>query len=60
MITVTGYTINGAAPMEYRGLSTDTKPTPAENGAVFIEMDTGIVYFYDNDASDWINPNEQQ
>ena len=39
--------------MEYRGLSTDTKPT-ATNGDLFIEIDTGKLYFYDEDSSDWV------
>ena len=41
----------------YYGLSTDSKPTAGVgNGASFIEMDTGKVYFYDasEGGSGWI------
>lgn len=48
---------------EFRGLSTDTKPTTytdenaqefiVDNGSVFIELDTGDVYGYDLDSQDW-------
>lgn len=34
---------------EFRGLSTDTKPTDAINGAAFIEVDTGDVYMFDGE-----------
>ena len=39
--------------MEYSGLSTETKPEPAyiKNGSLFLELDTGDVYYYD--GSDW-------
>lgn len=37
----------------YAGLSTDNKPTTTENGAVFIEMNTGKVYFFDADNTTW-------
>ena len=33
--------------MTYIGLSTDSKPTDVSNGACFMEMDTGKLYFYD-------------
>jgi hypothetical protein len=40
---------------EFRGLSTDTKPTQGLNeGDVFLEMDTGEVYFWD--GNNWITP----
>ena len=35
-------TFNGA----YYGLHDDEKPTDALNGAAFIEMDTGKIYFF--------------
>ena len=43
---------------EIRGLSTDAKPTKIDNGDVgngtmFIEMDTGKVYFYDEENKQW-------
>lgn len=31
---------------EFRGLSTDTKPTNCSNGSIFLEMDTGNVYVF--------------
>ena len=40
--------------MEYRGLSTDTKPTDAPNGSVFLEMNTGKVFCYDAEGENWI------
>ena len=35
----------------YEGVSTDTKPTDADNNAIFKELDTGIRYYYD--GTDW-------
>lgn len=35
----------------YEGTSTDTKPTDADNNAIFKELDTGIRYYYD--GTDW-------
>jgi hypothetical protein len=35
----------------YEGTSTDTKPTDADNNAIFKELDTGISYYYD--GTDW-------
>lgn len=37
----------------YYGLSTDTKPSAAPNGSVFIEMDTSKIYFYDAENKEW-------
>ena len=39
--------------MEYSGSSSETKPEPAymKNGSLFLELDTGDVYYYD--GSDW-------
>lgn len=40
--------------VEYRGLSTDTKPTEnIENGTIFIEIDTGKIYMYDLENEEW-------
>jgi len=40
--------------VEYRGLSTDEKPTEnIENGTIFIEIDTGKVYMYDLENEEW-------
>lgn len=43
---------------ELRGLSTDTKPekigsNEIGNGTLFIEMDTGKIYFYDLQNKQW-------
>lgn len=43
---------------ELRGLSTDEKPTQTasyeiDNGSVFVEIDTGKIYFYDMDSLEW-------
>ena len=60
MITV--YRENGLAmtpegtlvEMEYRGLSTDTKPTEnVVNGAMFIEIDTGKISMFDLENEEW-------
>lgn len=45
--------------VELRGLSTDEKPTTlnngdVENGSVFIEIDTGDVYLYNEDDTEWL------
>ena len=51
MITV------GNLTNEYNGLSTDTKPTDGvRNGSVFIEIDTGKRYLFDEENKEW---NEQ-
>ena len=43
---------------ELRGMSTDTKPTEIGenkigNGSTFIEINTGDIYFYDEDSETW-------
>ena len=43
---------------ELRGLSTDTKPTEINgqtigNGSIFIEIDTGKIFFYDETSETW-------
>lgn len=48
--------------VELRGLSTDEKPimydeeidSYIDNGSIFIEMDTGKIYFYDLDNEEWL------
>lgn len=53
-----GNTANKPTAVLY-GLSTDTKPTreynnsSIVNGSVFIEMDTGDAYFYDEENELW-------
>ena len=39
---------------EYRGLSTDDKPTDAKNGELFLEMDTGNVYIFNEASHTWV------
>ena len=45
---------------DFRGLSTDTKPTETNNmedipnGSSYLEIDTGDVYFYNADTKMWI------
>lgn len=44
--------------VELRGLSTDTKPTTSgekyiDNGSVFVEIDTGKIFFYDLSTETW-------
>jgi len=46
---------------EFRGLSTDTKPTGSSicTGSEFFEIDTGKTYYYDEEAdagSEWVDP----
>lgn len=40
------------ATTNYRGLSTDTKPTDADINALFLEVDTQDFYYFDTD-NDW-------
>ena len=48
----------------YAGKSTDEKPGDEEEkgiyqrtGNVFLEIDTGKVYYYDEETEDWLDPN---
>lgn len=55
MLTPFGITEYGV-PI-YVGLSTDTKPVDGvDNGTVILEIDTGDVFFFDQENSQW---NEQ-
>ncbi len=46
--------VDGKGELEYRGLSTDTKPTEnVVNGSVFIEMDTKKIYMFDAEGTEW-------
>ena len=47
-----------AVNVELRGLSTDDKPTEiggkiVDNGSLFIEIDTGNMFFYDLENEQW-------
>lgn len=40
---------------EFYGKSSDTKPTnDVTNGSSFVEMDTGDVYLFDEEAGQWL------
>lgn len=56
MVTTSNYISAGSymGAEEFRGLSTDTKPSSCGNGSVFIEMDTSTIYFYDATSGDWL------
>ena len=47
--------VNGKRYVELAGLFNDTKPTDDSyaTGSLFLEVDTGDVYAYDEDSSDW-------
>lgn len=51
-----GYTgTKTAQRSEYFGKSTDTKPTKGVmNADIFYEMDTGNVFLFDADNSEWL------
>ena len=44
-----------ASAWDFRGLSLDSKPTTSQipNGSTFMEMDTGKVYMYDKENTQW-------
>ena len=46
-----------AETYEYKGLSTDTKPTNCAVNSLFLELDTGIFYFFN--GTEWKNINER-
>jgi len=50
------YTAVDEGTKEFRGLSTDKKPTGLKvgNGSVFVEMDTLKVFIYDKANHKWI------
>ena len=50
MVTIIYRTAKGGYS-EYAGLSTDEKPTDCATGSIFVEADSGIVYFFD--GSSW-------
>ena len=44
--------------VELRGLSTDEKPTTLDdkiidNGSIFVEINTGKIFFYDLENEEW-------
>jgi hypothetical protein len=40
--------------VELAGLSTDEKPTGFATGSLFMEVDTGDVFLYNEDSSQWV------
>lgn len=58
MISLTNslnYSYDHASYVEYAGLSADTKPTGNfMTGSIFVEVDTGKVYFYNAAGSEWV------
>ena len=61
MITYDGIpTTEEERNFDFRGLSTDTKPTgeynglAIKNGSTFFEIDTQTVKFYDADSETWV------
>lgn len=58
MITLDKSDLN--APLSFKGLSTDSKPTtkfgsiPITNGSSFFEMDTQKCFFYDGGTDSWL------
>lgn len=45
---------DGKRLSDYRGLSSDTKPTDnVSNGSTFYEMDTGFTSYYDGENEEW-------
>lgn len=50
------YPRSGKTYVEGVCLSTDTKPTDnIANGSQIVEMDTGNIYMFDEDAGEWRN-----
>ena len=62
MVTPSEYTINGKymGATTFYGLSTDSKPTSAGNGSVFIEVDTGNGFFFDAENDVWYPQTESE
>jgi hypothetical protein len=45
--------VNNVAYVECAGLSTDDKPLGVATGSLFLEVDTGDVYSYDETGAEW-------
>lgn len=48
------YTQGGNKYSEFSGNHSETKPTDVGAGSIFVENDTGNVFFYDEVENDWI------
>lgn len=44
----------GIDPTEFYGLSTDEKPTKANNASMFYEMDTKKIFMFDEQNKRWL------
>lgn len=54
---ITTIETNGRDYNEFAGLSTDTKPSNVGTGSIFVEVDTGNVFFYNaagSSDSKWV------
>ena len=52
MVNMTNYT---GGSNEYAGISTDSKPVEGvATGAIFVEVDTGKVYFFNEASNTWV------
>lgn len=47
---VTSNTSKPLGDQEFKGLSTDEKPTGCAVNSIFLELDTGNFYYYDGEA----------
>lgn len=49
-------TVVGTQTYEYRGNSTDPKPSGdyATNGSIFFEIDTCKVFMFDSESNTWV------
>lgn len=60
---VSNYVNSSDKLYRFQGLSTDGKPTGTyggvgiENGSSFLEMDTGKIYYYDEQNAEWVTGN---
>lgn len=53
--------IQNVMTAELYGLSTDVKPTSEiPNGSVFIEIDTGSVFFFNGSTNAWVSINNSE
>jgi len=53
-VTMPGIMQNGIQYIEFAGLSTDDKPLGNfATGSLFLEVDTGDVYAYDEENDEW-------
>lgn len=48
-VTINGSTLVPKVDREYKGLSTDSKPTDCMVNSLFIELDTKKLYFFDGE-----------